>query len=119
MIDYPVAHARPAQHAVDALGAPALEGVASGVSQPGAHDVTDLSALLGSEQVLPNDEALAVESRQVGLDDRLVARVSVALCPLVPMRQIAPEVLERCNGLVVDIHCYSSLSRCIPLPTLG
>src|ERR1700761_1950296 len=27
IIDKPVAHARPAQHAIDALGAPALEGV--------------------------------------------------------------------------------------------
>src|ERR1700738_1865829 len=27
------------------------------------------------------------------------------------MRQIAPEVLQRCDGLVVDVHCYSSFPR--------
>ena len=62
------------------------------MSQPGANDVTDLSALLGTEQVLPNDVAVAVQSRQVGLDDRIVDRASGAWCPFVPMRQITPEV---------------------------
>ena len=61
IVDEPVAHSRPAQHAVDALGAPALERVASAVPQPGAHDLTDLPAFLSTEQVLPNDVPVAVE----------------------------------------------------------
>ena len=61
MIDESVAHARPAQHAVDALCAPSFERVAPGGSQPGGDGVADLLALVGADQVLPDDVAVTVE----------------------------------------------------------
>src|SRR4051794_4833522 len=111
IVDEPVAYAGPAQHAVDALGAPALEGVASGVPQPGAHNLTDLPAFLGAEQVLPNDVAIAVQGRQIGLDDRGFDRAAAGRCPPMTIRQITPEILERCHGLIIGAHWYWSLSR--------
>src|ERR1700761_2924120 len=108
MIDKPVAHPRPAQHAVDALGAMALERNAASMSEPGTHDVTDLPAVLGAEQVLPNDVAVAVEGRHVSLDDRRIDRSPAGGRPLVPKRQIAPEVFQCCDGLVVSVHLNRS-----------
>ena len=68
IVDKRVADPRSAQHAVNPLGAPPLERVASGVPEPGMDDVADLPALLGGEQVLPDDVAVAVQRRHVGLD---------------------------------------------------
>ena len=70
MIDKPVAHARPAQHAVDALGAPSFKGVAPGRPEPGVDNLADLLTLVRAEKVLPDDVAVAVEGRHVGVDER-------------------------------------------------
>src|ERR1700753_3945952 len=108
MIGKPIAHPRPAQHAVDALSTPPLKRIAAGVPQPRTHHVTDLPAVLGAEQVLPNDVAVAVEGRHVSLDDRLIDRSPAGGRPLVPKRQIAPEVFQCCDGLVVSVHLNRS-----------
>src|ERR1700744_2883498 len=115
MIGKAVAHPRAAQHAVDALRTPALEGIAPGVPQPGAYGRTDFSALLGGEQVLPDDVAVSVQRRHVGLDDRAVDRASAGRRSLVPLREVAPEVFQRCGGVVVNAHWFLSLSRSGPI----
>src|SRR6476620_2631513 len=106
MIDKPVAYARPAQDAVDALGAPPFERVASGMHEPGSDSIADLLTLVGAQQVLPDDVAIVIEGRHVGVDDRGVDRSAAARSPLVPARQIALQVVQRRDGLVVDAHRY-------------
>src|SRR5579884_215498 len=118
MIDKPVAYPRPAQQAIDALSAAPLERVSSGVPQPRAHDLADLPTLFGVEQVLPDDVAVAVEGCDVCLDDRGLDGGPAGRRPLVSLRQIAPEVLQRCDGLIVDVHLHSPYRagtlRCLP-----
>jgi hypothetical protein len=85
------------------------------MAQPGSHNLADLPALLDGEQVLPDDVAVSVERRHVGLHRGGVDRGAAARRPPVPLRQIAPEILQRRDGIVVDVHLPSS-SRSSPCP---
>lgn len=109
MVDKPIARPCPAQHAVDPLRTPALERVASGMPEPRPHGLANVRAFFGAQQVLPDDVAVAVQGRHVGFGDRAVDRTSARRRPLVPLRQVAPKVLQRGDGFVVDAHGCSSL----------
>ena len=110
MADKWIADPRSAQHAVNPLSVPSLKRVASRVPEPRMDDVADLLALLRGEQVLPNEVAVALQRRHIGLDHSRVDRGSAAGRPLVPQRQIAAKVFQRCVGLVGGFHVHSSLA---------
>src|ERR1700742_1912739 len=109
MVDQWIADPRSAQHAVNPLSVPPLERVTSGVPEPGIDNGADLLALFGGEQVLPDDVAVVVQRRPIGVDQSRVDGGSSAGRPLVSQRQVAAQVFQRGVGLVVAFHVHSSL----------
>ena len=81
------------------------------------HSLQNLAVGLDCAPQEPQNSPVAVEGRHVSLNDRGVDRGPAAGYPLVPKRQIASEVFQSCDGLVVSVHPRSSALVLTPMTT--